>query len=180
MAKIIHLKWTELQREIATKAHEGKTLDELVEAGYTKSLVSKVLNAIKSGQKLPENQEPRTENQEPKGGKQEPKPPIQPTSRTDALANAQGLRFVPRVYNVTYTPVMRAAQNAAVEFWEWPKDMTLEDFLDTALHMLFSEHGITLAGYTISDEARKALEKEREAQGAQEAQETKQPQEVVV
>ena len=40
-------------------------------------------------------------------------------------------------------------------------------FLDTALHFLFMEHGITLAGYTISDEAGEALEEAPEAQGAQ-------------
>ena len=42
-----------------------------------------------------------------------------------------------------------------------PADMSLEDFLDTALHFLFKEHGITLAGYTITDEARKALEEDK-------------------
>ena len=56
---------------------------------------------------------------------------------------------------------MRAAQDAAVEFLGRPKDMTFRDFLDTALHFLFKEHGITLAGYTISDEARKALEEDK-------------------
>jgi len=87
MAKKVQLKWTDLQREIATLVGEGRTFDELVEMGYTKSVVSKVLNAIKSGQKLPENQErsenvyrelnrkPRTENQK------RTKPATQPTSR---------------------------------------------------------------------------------------------------
>jgi len=87
---------------------------------------------------------------------------------TDVLADAQELRFVPRVYTTDYSPIIRAAQDAAVEFWKWPSDMTLGDFLDTALHLLFREHGVTLAGYTISDEARKALDaelKEQEAQG---------------
>jgi len=53
--KIIQLQWTPLQREMAAKAREGKTSDDLVEEGYTRSLVSKILNAIKSGQKLPEH-----------------------------------------------------------------------------------------------------------------------------
>ena len=77
------------------------------------------------------------------------------------MADAQQIRFVPRVYTTDYTPIIRAAQDAAAEFWGWPKDMTLGDFLDTALHFLFMEHGITLAGYTISDEARKALEEDK-------------------
>lgn len=83
-------------------------------------------------------------------------------------ADAQHLKFVPQVYTISYSPIIRAAQDAAVEFWKWPIDMTLGDFLDTALHLLFREHGITLAGYTISDEARKALEAELKAQETKE------------
>ncbi len=73
MAKKVNLTWTDLQKQIANAAEEGKTFDELVEAGFSKSVVSKVLNAIKAGQKLPDREEPRTENREPKGGKREPK-----------------------------------------------------------------------------------------------------------
>lgn len=91
----------------------------------------------------------------------------QPIRETNILADAQQIRFVPRVYTTDYTPIMRAAQKAAVEFWGWPADMSLENFLDTALHFLFKDHGITLAGYTISDEAREALEAERKAREAQ-------------
>lgn len=103
-----------------------------------------------------------------KGGTTTPKPSGSDIRTTEGLANAQQLRFVPRIYTTDYSPIIRAAQDAAVEFWGWPSDMTLGDFLDTALHFLFKEHGITLAGYTISDEARKALDaelKEREARG---------------
>lgn len=161
MAKTVRLQWTDLQKQIAALAAEGKTLDDLVEAGFTKSLVSKVLNAIKSGQNPLDNREPRTENRNP------PKhTTIPPKSTTDILANAQELRFVPRVYTTDYSPIIRAAQDASVEFWGWPKDMALGDFLDTALHFLFREHGIILAGYTISDEAREALDAERKAQEA--------------
>ncbi len=73
MAKIVKLKWTELQKELAAKAAEGKTFDELVQGGYTKSLVSKVLNAIKSGQKPPEEAELEPENGEPENGEPKPK-----------------------------------------------------------------------------------------------------------
>ena len=57
--------------------------------------------------------------------------------------------------------------------------MTLGDFLDTALHFLFMEHGITLAGYTITDEAQEVLEAERKAREVQKAEETKELQEIV-
>ncbi len=85
----------------------------------------------------------------------------QPTRETNILADAQQIRFVPRVYTTDYTPIMRAAQKAAVEFWGWRPDMPLGNFLDTALHLFFKEHGITLAGYIVSDEAREALEEQQ-------------------
>lgn len=92
-----------------------------------------------------------------------------PVKTTDVLAKAQEIRFVPRVYTTDYSPIMRAAQDAAIELWKWPTNMELGDFLDTALYILFKEHGITLAGHTISDEARKALEAELEARQTEEA-----------
>lgn len=105
------------------------------------------------------------------GGRTQKSDEERPVKQTGVLANAQELRFVPRIYTTDYSPIIRAAQDAAVEFWGWPKDMTLGDFLDTALHFLFMEHGITLAGYTISDEAREAIEAKHKAQEAQEIKE---------
>lgn len=97
---------------------------------------------------------------------------VAPSIRTtDILADAQELRFVPRVYTTDYSPIIRAAQEAATKFWGWRPDMPLGNFLDTCLFMFFEEKGITLAGYIISDEARKALEEQR-AEQAREAQET--------
>jgi len=88
-----------------------------------------------------------------------------PVRTTEILADASQVKFIPRVYTTDYSPIMRAAQEAAHEFWRWPADMTLGDFIDTALHLLFKEHGINLAGYTITEEAQKALQ----AQKAEEA-----------
>lgn len=88
---------------------------------------------------------------------------------TDILADAQELRFITRVYTTDYSPIMRAAQDAAVKFWGWRANMPLGNFIDTCLHLFFEEAGITLAGYTISDEAREAIE----ARKAQETQEIK-------
>lgn len=94
-----------------------------------------------------------------------------PIKTTDILSGAQELRFVPRIYTTDYSPIMRAAQEAAVEFWGWPADMPFGDFLDTALHLLFREHGITLAGYSISEEAREALQVEKERREQEERKE---------
>jgi len=69
--KAVKLQWTDIQREIASKAMEGENFEALVAGGYTPSLVSKVLRSLKSGQTLPilkpetENQELGTENREP-------------------------------------------------------------------------------------------------------------------
>jgi len=37
---------------------------------------------------------------------------VPPTRTTDILANAQELRFVPRIYITDYSPIMRAEQKA--------------------------------------------------------------------
>jgi len=102
---------------------------------------------------------------EKEGTGKDGKKPV-PIRTTEILADASEVRFIPRVYTTDYSPIMRSGLDAAIEFWGWPKDMTLGDFLDTALHMLFKEHGIHLAGYTISDEARKALEVEKQEEVA--------------
>ena len=70
---------------------------------------------------------------------------------TEILANATEVRFVPRIYTCNYTPIMQAAQDAAVKYYSWRKDMPLENFLDTVLYLYFKEHGITLGGYSVDD-----------------------------
>lgn len=84
-----------------------------------------------------------------------------PVRTTELLADASEVKFVPRIYTTDYSPIMRAAQEAAVHYWGWPADMTFGIFLDTALHMLFKEHGINLAGFSITEEALLQLQQER-------------------
>ncbi len=43
------MKWTEKQREIAARLGQNQSFEDVVAAGYTQSLVSYVLNAIKKG-----------------------------------------------------------------------------------------------------------------------------------
>lgn len=71
--------------------------------------------------------------------------------RTDAIANAQQVRVVPRVFTMDYSPIMRAAQDAAVNYWGWRPDMPLDNFIDTCLFLFFEEKGITLCGYIVDD-----------------------------
>lgn len=67
------------------------------------------------------------------------------------LGSAQQIRVVPRVFTIDYTPIMRMAQDASIEFFDWRPDMPLENFLDTILYMFFKEHGITLCGYIVDE-----------------------------
>ena len=71
---------------------------------------------------------------------------------TDNPSIAQEIRFVPRIYTADYSPIMRAAQTAAVREWNWRTDMPLGNFLDTIIYNFFKEHGITLAGYIVETE----------------------------
>jgi hypothetical protein len=82
---------------------------------------------------------------------------------TDVLAEAQQIKFVPRVYTADYTPIMRMAQDAAVHYWGWRPNMPLENFIDTCLYLFFKEKGITLGGYIVDEEL---LEEEKEVEGA--------------
>jgi hypothetical protein len=45
------LTWTEKQREIAQLANQGKTFLEITGLGYSKNMTSRVLTALKEGQK---------------------------------------------------------------------------------------------------------------------------------
>jgi len=68
---------------------------------------------------------------------------------TEMLAQASEIRFVPRIYTTTYTPIMMQAQDASVKVWGWRSNMPLENFLDTVLFMFFKEHGVELGQYTV-------------------------------
>ena len=80
-------------------------------------------------------------------------------SQTDNLGLATSLSFIPRVYTTAYTPIMQASQAASIELWGWPK-LSLEDFLDTVIHLFFKEKGVILAGYFTNetDEQRRVRE----------------------
>lgn len=82
--------------------------------------------------------------------------------RTESLTSAMQISFVPKVYTVDYSPIMRAAQDAAVRFWGWREDMPLGNFLDTVLYLFFKEKGITLAGYIIEETEEERLQREAE------------------
>jgi hypothetical protein len=51
LAKIPKLIWTDKERAIADLTAQGKEFMEIVALGYSKSMVSRVVNALKEGQK---------------------------------------------------------------------------------------------------------------------------------
>jgi hypothetical protein len=79
----------------------------------------------------------------------------QPTSNsvrtTDILSQATEVRFVPRIFTTTYTPIMAQAFDAAVKYFGWRPNMPFENFLDTTIYLFFREHGIRLGEYNVDD-----------------------------
>jgi hypothetical protein len=70
---------------------------------------------------------------------------------TEVLAQATEVRFIPRIFSCTYTPIMQAALAAAVNVFHWRQNMPFENFLDTVIYYFFFEHGVQLAGYIVDD-----------------------------
>ena len=68
-----------------------------------------------------------------------------------SMQEASQIRLIPRVYTFNLTPIVQMAYSAACNEWQWPQ-MTLEDFLDTCLTIMFSDRGIVLSGYIVKQE----------------------------
>jgi len=107
------------------------------------------INSEKTGARNNEDPTNNGNNQDPanKGKKQKG----DPGGVAKHPSEAQVIRVVPKVYTMDYSPIMRAAQDAAVEYWGWRPDMPLGNFLDTCLHMFFEEKGIILCGYIVDE-----------------------------
>lgn len=71
------------------------------------------------------------------------------TRITDNLGEASEIRFVPRIYTATLSPILITAITAAQRAWGWRKDMPIINFIDTCIYTFFKEHGITLAAYIV-------------------------------
>jgi hypothetical protein len=80
---------------------------------------------------------------------------------TDILASASEIKFIPRIFTTTYTPIMHQAQDAAVRWFGWPANMSFEDFLDTVLFKAFKMWGIELGQYGVDETLVKAAEERK-------------------
>jgi len=72
-------------------------------------------------------------------------PPGLPTGDNINITQAANLQGTGVVCPVT--PIIIAAIKAALVQWRWPWDMSLEDFVDTALYHHYKDKGIILQDY---------------------------------
>jgi hypothetical protein len=82
----------------------------------------------------------------------------QTTSRSFSLTNdpseAVIVAISPKRFETTST-LLWQGREAAIREWGWPKDITIEDFLDTFIYCAFKERGIILGGYVVQDNQRR-------------------------
>lgn len=91
-----------------------------------------------------------------------------PGRGTENLMLASEIKFVPRIYTCTFTPIMQQSWHAAVNLLGYRPDMPWENFLDTILFKYFKSIGINLGDYTVSDELMDFLrEQENKGNGAE-------------
>ena len=69
----------------------------------------------------------------------------------EMLSQATEVKLVPRIYTVTYTPIMQAGLHAAINVFKWREDIPFENFLDTVIYNFFREHGVKLTGYIVDE-----------------------------
>lgn len=74
-----------------------------------------------------------------------------PSRSTDFLNNATEVKFVPRIYTTTFTPIMQQGWHAAVNILGWRHDMPFENFLDTVIFRYFKSIGIPLGEYHVDE-----------------------------
>jgi len=117
-----------------------------LEPGVHKSLGRINFKTKEAAPSLPTKKKRKNEKTKDNDGR------VSGTKATDLLHDAQILSFVPRSFSCDYTPIMRAAQQAAVIEWGWNEEMPFANFIDTVLWAFFKDRGITLAGYTVEKE----------------------------
>lgn len=76
---------------------------------------------------------------------------------TDNLAEATQIRFVPKVYQVTLTPILQITLNICYNVLGWPKEWPIDRVLDELCLIVMKEHGINIFEFTIEPEALEAL-----------------------
>ena len=79
---------------------------------------------------------------------------------TQNLNQALGVRFQPKIITCGLTPIMVMGRQAAINEWDWPQDISLEDFLDTVIYHFFKDRDIILQGYVVTSNRNNGNENE--------------------
>ena len=66
------------------------------------------------------------------------------------LDDAVSVTITPKTFTMS-SILLWQAREAAIREWNWPADITPEDFLDTYLFESFKQRGIILGGYQVID-----------------------------
>lgn len=74
--------------------------------------------------------------------------PIEPSARS--IRDAVRIRIIPQILTMNST-LLWLAMEAAINEWEWPQNITPEEFVDTYLYLSFKQRGITLGGYQVEE-----------------------------
>lgn len=75
-------------------------------------------------------------------------PPAQ--HRTEDPKLAQSIYIAPRAFYMS-SQLLWQARDAAIKVWNWPANITMDDFLDTFLYLGFKERGVILGGFVVLD-----------------------------
>lgn len=98
-------------------------------------------------------------------GNAPPHHPPQQAGKGPLTTDFDGSAYVtifPKAFTMSSTTIWMAMQ-AAIRQWGWPADMTPEEFLEYYLYISFKQRGITLAGYTVTEETEDGDEAVRRA-----------------
>ncbi len=125
-------------KEIEELILQGKTFTEIVDKGFPKSTVSRLMNKAKTGAVISTD------------GTKTPAAGTPGTSKVSDIADANSLQIVPTTHQFSSTILFLAKRYTEVE-WNWP-EMSVGDWLDTYIYNTLKQRGVTL-GYSVREES---------------------------
>ena len=156
------IRWTQKQREVARLFQGGQSFTEIVKAGYSKDMTSRVMNELKAGGGPPSGIDPVPEAKgtPPSLGAGAKVVTIDETTpREEILTRVRGslgLAARPKVVNIVTPELLYPAMVISQQEWGWSA-MAPEDFIDTVLDKFIRATGIELNTYLKTEELEKLL-----------------------
>lgn len=149
--KSMNLQWTKKQFDIANLYNTGTSEHEAAQqVGCAQSLVHKVWDALKNGQKSPTLEEMAAKTKATTPSSTDGGDGSKPASQKQVI-DASVIKFVPQVVTCPLTPIMQIGKIAAQQQWGWNEKMPWEDFIDTVIYHYFEACGIILQGYVVEE-----------------------------